>query len=82
MGKYELQQYQLMTKRLKYEFDLHNHRPVEVIAKGTHGEDYLDGFVNIPWHGLKRICHVAAAVFRIAQCKKGAEILVYRQNSS
>ena len=79
MGKYELQLYQSMTKKLRYELDLRNQRPVEVIARGTRGEDYWEGFTNIPWHGLKQISHVAEAIFRIAQCKNGAEIQVYKQ---
>ena len=64
---------------MRYERDLRNQRPVEVKARSKRGEDYFDGFTSISWHGLKQVSHVAEAIFRIAQCKNGAEIQIYNQ---
>ena len=65
-----------MTNELKFEFELLYRCPVEVITRDIHGNDYFKGFEHIPWHGLKRIRHVAEAIFRIAHCNNGAEIQV------
>ena len=68
-----------MTNGLKFEVELLYRRPVEVIARDIHGNDYFKGFEHIPWHRLKRIRHVAEAIFQIAQCNNGTEIRVYKQ---
>ena len=65
-----------MINELKFEVELLYRRSVEVIARDIHGNDYFKGFEHIPWHGLKRIRHVAEAIFRIAHCNSGAEIWV------
>ena len=79
MDTSELQQYRQMNNGLKFEVEVLYRRPVEVIARDIHGNDYVKGFEHIPWHGLKRISHVAEAIFRIAQCNNGAEIRVSKE---
>ena len=61
---------------LKFEVELRYRRPVEVIARDIHSNDYIKGFEHILWHGPKRIRDVTGAIFRIARCNNGAEMRV------
>ena len=79
MNKCELEHHQITQNTFEYELDLLSQCPINVVARGLHGEDYFEHCQHLSWNGMHRIIHVVAAVFKIAQCNSGTEILVYKQ---
>ena len=79
MDQSELRRHQITSSTFKHEIDLLSNCPIKVTARGIHGKDYFEQGHHYRWNGMHCIIHVASALFHIAQCNSGTEILVYKQ---
>ena len=80
MQPLELLRYQMNTSTFDFELDLFSNRRMKVVARGIHGRDYFEHCHHRRWNGMHRIVHVAAAVFVIAKCSSGNEILMSKDS--